>query len=530
MEKIQTTDYAVPRRMSKSAFVVICYNSIKQYMGWFFLIFVLQFFDANKQVSFIETISKQLLFIGGLLVLAIVSAFVNYYYKKFYVKDGNLIFMHGFFHRETTSIPVYKIHSMRTKRGVLYRMLDMKGVSFDTLASKSEEIELILDDADWEALLQLVEAQEQLLKEEDVKQSSHEVSPKDSLETQVDVLTVAESEAHLAEDHVEQKSESYPIENLNFSNFNLIKGAMCQNHLKGMAILGSALLAFYGKIADIGEKTLNYALDYVETHTSMWSFTATTVAFAICCMYLIVMLLWIGKIFLRYFNMEVRMNQQQLFFESGLLTRLSCQFSYDKVCTVYVKQNILEKWMKCSTINLKQAFNATDEKNESDVRIYGSNSANRFLDWWLGKDYAASKDVITAHSGKGVLGYTIKQDLMITLVTIAALIYLELYAWMVIPMVYLLISFAKGICAVHRSCISLKDDYVRIDSGKFANIHNYIKYNSIEVVKLVRTPFTPYFHRINLIVATNGTSFVVRSLKENEAKAIYEILLCYCRN
>ena len=75
------------------------------------------------------------------LTLAAVIAFINYYSKKYYVENGNLIFIHGLVRKEITSISLTKIHSLRTKQGLIYRLLDMKGVSFDTLASQSEEIE-----------------------------------------------------------------------------------------------------------------------------------------------------------------------------------------------------------------------------------------------------------------------------------------------------------------------------------------------------------------------------------------------------
>lgn len=42
---------------------------------------------------------------------------------------------------------------------------------------------------------------------------------------------------------------------------------------------------------------------------------------------------------------------------------------------------------------------------------------------------------------------------------------------------------------------------------------------------MVSTPFTSYNHRVKLVISTNGTSFAIRSLKEQEAKEIYELLL-----
>lgn len=48
----------------------------------------------------------------------------------------------------------------------MYRLLDMKGVSFDTLASKAAEVELILDYKDWDALIERIEQQEQMPEED----------------------------------------------------------------------------------------------------------------------------------------------------------------------------------------------------------------------------------------------------------------------------------------------------------------------------------------------------------------------------
>lgn len=534
-------DFSTPHRMSKSAFVVICYNELKRYLSYFFIILVLTLFKPKEEISFLEAIGKISLVFGLFTATAVVTAFLNYYFKRFYVKDGNLIFMHGILRRQTTSIPVYKIHSMRTKRGLVYRLLDMKGVSFDTLASKTEEIELILDDADWNSLLSLVEAQEQHAKGNETNRERAE----EEIQTKYEELTNGEirlNEAQLDEvksdENKSDKIESdkaviekkHNLQIIKFSNFNLIKGAFCQNHLKGMTILASALFAFFGKISDYFYAAIEYTVDYLESNLPETSFSITAFISFLIVIYLFIMILWIGKVFLRYFNMEVRMDKTQLFFESGLFTRQSSQFSYDKVCTVYVKQNILEKWTNSCTLNLKQAFNATNKKDESDVKIYGSNSSKRFLDWWLGKDFALSKEIISAHSGKGLFGFTIKNDFLISIAALIVLGHFELYIWMTIPILYMLVSLAKGMCAVYHGSISLRDDYLVINTGHFADIQNYVKYSNIEVVRMVQTPFTPFFHRVNLVIATNGTSFVVRSLKIQEAKDIYELLLCYCRN
>ncbi len=97
------------------------------------------------------------------------------------MENGNLIFIHGLVRKEITSISLTKIHSLRTKQGLIYRLLDMKGVSFDTLASQSEEIEMILDNEDWEALLSRIETLDSQTQIQASKQIRLKRKPMDTL-------------------------------------------------------------------------------------------------------------------------------------------------------------------------------------------------------------------------------------------------------------------------------------------------------------------------------------------------------------
>lgn len=498
---MKINDFSIPRRMSKSAFVIFFVKALRSYASLILILFTVRIFDSSDETSVMEYIIMLLSYLAGFIAISLITAFLGFYFKKYYVEDGNLIFIHGVIQHERTSIPLNKIQSLRTKSGLIYRMLDMKGISFDTLASRTEEIELILDDDDWDALLSRVETQENMQEE------------------------VQEAEATEQDATVNSK-----IVKLEVSNLNLIKGALCQNHLKGMAVLFGVLATLYNQITSVNDKAANYFIDYVETHADSSAFSVTAVLTVIVILYIVILILWMGKVFLQYFNMDIRMGEKQLFFESGLITRNSSRFSFDKVCTLYVKRNIIEDWLGCCTIMVRQALNATDEKKGADVKIYGSSHDGNFLSWWLGKDYTSSLTVISARSGYGLLGYTIRFDILISLAVAIVLCHYGQYIWLFAPIAYMLVSLAKGLLAVRRSHITLKEDYMEISNGKFAEIYNYVKYDNIEVVRMVSTPFTPYYHRVKLVISTNGTSFAIRSLKEQEAKEIYELLLLNCHN
>lgn len=498
---MKINDFSIPRRMSKSAFVIFFVKALRSYASLILILFTVRIFDSSDETSVMEYIIMLLSYLAAFIAISLITAFLSFYFKKYYVEDGDLIFIHGVIQHERTSIPLNKIQSLRTKSGLIYRMLDMKGVSFDTLASRTEEIELILDDDDWDALLSRVENKENTQEE------------------------VKETEA--TEQETTENNKTIKLE---VSNLNLIKGALCQNHLKGMAVLFGVLATLYNQITSVNDKAAKYFIDYVETHADSSAFSVTAVLTVIVILYIVILILWMGKVFLQYFNMDIRMGEKQLFFESGLITRNSSRFSFDKVCTLYVKRNIIENLLGCCTIMVRQALNATNEKKGADVKIYGSSHDGNFLNWWLGKDYSSSPTVISARSGYGLLGYTIRFDILISLAVAIVLCYYGQYIWLIAPIVYMLVSLAKGFLAVRRSHITLKEDYMEISNGKFAEIYNYVKYDNIEVVRMVSTPFTPYYHRVKLVISTNGTSFAIRSLKEQEAKEIYELLLLNCHN
>ena len=509
---MRTGDFSEPRRMSGSAYWVLFAKGLKEYAGLVVLWVVMIAIGSEVERTFKDKVEIVLLLLAGYLALAAVIAFVSWYFKKYYIEGGKLIFMHGLLSKETTSIPLSKVQSMRTKQGFIYRVLEMRGVLFDTLASKSTEIELILDDRDWKTLMERVEVEEAV-------PDAPSAAVSDSSEFSGTSGTSRFSEA--AEERTSGSS-------LSFSNSNLIKGAFCQNHLQGMAVLFAALAAVYNTVSTVDDHAVDHIIDYVDTHAGTLSLQPSGYVVVAVALYFFVMLLWIGKVFLRYANMEVRIARGQLTFESGLIARNSSRFSYDKVCTVYVKRNFLEQWLHGSTVMLRQALNATDEKKGADVRVYGSESAADFLSWWLGSGYGSSPEVVSARSGYGLMWHVMRLDILISLAAAVTLACFGLYVWLAVPAAWLLISLAKGLMAVRRGRITLKEDYIEIHNGRFADIRNYVKYSNVEVVRLRSTPFTPYSRRVSLTLSTNGTSFTLRSLRIEEAREIYELLLCNC--
>lgn len=487
------TDFSKPQRMSGGAFIVMLFKNLKRFLSFFLVIFIVRFFDGETDHTDGSTWMKLLLITGGCLLFIVLCTCAQYFPYRFYVAEGKLIVVRGLLRRETTTIPLDRIHALRTRRGLIYQIVGMRGIAFDTLASKMEEVELILDESDWRNLMSLIESEEM-----------PEAAPAA---------------------HSDTSGASGIDTDIRFSNRDLLLDALCQNHLKGMAVLGGFLAIVYNRVNDFTDNAIERIADYTSGYLEHHTFTPLVIIGLLIAAYIIVLLLWLGKVMLRNFDMSLRINRTLLTFNYGMLSRASCRFAFDKVCTIWVKRNFLEKRFGLCSLMLKQAENATAEKEEDKLKLYGRDRSASFLKWWLGKNYDSDPEIITAKSGRGVLVHTLMPALIISLVATVILCYFHLYVWVIVPLGCILIALLNGVCAQRRSRISLKESYIMVCNGRFADINNYLKYDNIEGVCIRRTPFTRWFHRVNLQLSTPGSSFTVRSLRAEEATAIYELLL-----
>ncbi len=479
-------DFYEPQRMSLNAFFIIFVKILKSIFGLSVVYIFVKIFGSDIDFSESGTWVRIGYSVVAVILVALLLAGASYYPKKFYVKEGNLVFIHGLLSRESTTIPLDRIHSLRTRQGIWYRLFEMRGIVFDTLAAKGEEIELILDEKDWISLRNVIESEERNTKD-------------------------LESETKL--------------EVKRFANKYLLSDALCQNHLKGMAILGGFLAVVFDGINNFTDN----AVETISCLANSFSEAPLLSPLGIVCffslVYVVILSLWIGKVFLRYSDMSLKYDKLFLSFSYGLLSRSSSRFAYGKVCTLWIKRNFLERKFGLCTLMLKQALNVSAQKDDDNLKLYGFDSSDFFLKWWLGDDYRENQEILCAKSGRGVFVHSISFDFFVSVVVAIILINCELYIWLIATVLYLAISVLKGIYAMRRSRIILKESYLVVFNGRFAEIENYVKYQNIESVRIRKTPFSRFSRRMTLIFSTAGTTFFVRSLLEEDASQIYNHLL-----
>ncbi len=486
------TDFSVPQRMSFGAFVIyfLKYFRIIFNATVIYLIFVIIKSDEGLAHILLNTA----MLIGFIVALALILASMAFFQIKFHVEDGNIIYRHRLISRATTTIPLDRVHTLRTRQGLFYSLLNLRGVLFDTLAAKGEEIELILSESEWRSLLSRIELQEK---------------------PQPDAASAAPG---MPPPYVPSLSKK-------FSTGELVMDALCQNHLKGMAVMGGFAAVVLNRLSDLPDNAVEIMADYLETHYGSFAVSVGGLAVILAATYIFSLLFWLGKVILRYFDLTLTYDNKTLTFSHGLFSRMTSRFNRHKICSVWVKRNYLEKRYGLSTIALRQARNSSAEKEDDNLKIYGRDCSRFFLEWWLGQEYGQESDIACAESGKGVIARSLLPDVIVSCAAAVVMWHFGLYLWLILPALYLLAVIPKGILTMRHSRIILRESYIVINMGRFAEISNYLKYDNVEVVRITRTPFTRFTGRVTLSLSTTGTTFAVRSLREDRAMRIYELLL-----
>ncbi len=495
-------DFSTPRRMGGSAFVLLFLKNLKEYIALPVIFLGYKLYQDYGNKSPREIFLAVTAIFAATIAIALFVAFAGYYFKKFQIKGDKLIFSYGFLSKNTTSIPLSKVHTLRTKKGLFYRLLDIRGISFDTLATNMQELELILDEHDWQDLFA------------DIKKGEN-LSDRSVL-----------SDRSIQSDRSASTSPSIEGETIRISNSNIIKGALCQNHLKGFAVLAAVLFPMLDNISQFGEDAYERIFNYIDDQASAAILTPLQWVFFFASIYLVVLLLWTGKIALRYGNMLLNLTKDRISMESGLISRFTCRIPRDKATILKIKQNPLEKWLGCRTVSLLQASNASMTKDGGDIRIYGSNLGARLLAWWLGDaNRMSSGPLLEAQSGMGIFFRRFIPNLIVAIAITLTLIHFgETTIAIAAGVSYAVITAVRAAMAWRHSSIELYDEYLQINCGNLARIRKYIRYKDIESVSVTQTPLTPYTKRGSLVLTTNAETSSVASLDMDAANKIRNLI------
>lgn len=479
--------------MGASALLIIFLKTFKKLISTFFAAIVILFYE-DSDTSINSILTKTAISFAAIVGISLLIAFLKYFPLKFHIHNDKLIFSRDLIGKKTTSIPTANIHTTRTHRGLIYQLLNVRGISFDTIATSEEELELILSEKDWQQL-------------------------------QLDIQN--------SERYVETKGLTVPPpmpkaeKSISVSNIDLIKGVLCQNHLRGLAILAALLFTIADNIYEIDKNASEQAFNFVETHAGSLIPSPVGVLISLVILYICVALLWVGKNVLKYGNLSITEARDRVVLKCGLLSRFTIRLARDKVTIITIKQNPLEKALQNHTVDIRQALNIAAQKEEQEAKIYGSLIGDDILKWWLGSHVPdEGEKPLTARSGIGIFYRRLIPHLILAAIIGCALCYYgQIVLAAILCTAYAAIAAARAVMAWKHSSIVLDNRFIKINNGNIAHISSYIKYSSIESVRIRQTPLTRYTRRVSLSIGTNAGNLSIGSLNEAEALGIRNVIL-----
>lgn len=491
MNSTEPRDFSTPRRMGWQALIVLIVNAFGNLLKNAWIVIIPLLFGDGIEKEW----NTMLYFLLVLLVLSFFNPLSKYFTTKIQIKDGKIITKSGLFSKRTKTIPLNRIHALRTKSGPIYQAVDMVGVVFDTIAEQSEELEFILSEEDWQMMLSLV-------------------SPEEMEEVQKQIEIRASKE----ENKVVYK----------MSPLQIIKGTLVQNHLKGLWMIILALWYVFSQLSDY-----QWILDRLYSYTEA-QFIGASIAFYVTTFiiaYVAGLIVMCAVMLMKYWGLQITFHSNRLEYEAGLFTHKTVRIRRDKVVGLSTKQNYFERKLGFMTFNFQQATNVLGGKGDDGLSIVGMEKPQMILDWWYeGRQQLPNELILRGHSQFGLFwrNFFIRSVFLVILIVIAVTSYIPLL-YGLIPLI-LLFGFESW-KRFRKSKIELYDDRIIVYSGFFARRILMIPMDRVERVQRRQLYlFGMPFKAGHLTLMSKGENVSVRSLRLDTLSKAYDYLLFRASN
>ena len=484
MREATSKDFTSPRRMGWEALILLYAESFikiaKQY--WFLLLPII--FGGKGTGKVFLAIALVVIF------FLIIGPLISYLTTRIQIKDEKIITSTGWLNKRTKTIPLNRVHALRTKSGPIYQALDMVGIVFDTIADKGQELEFILNEEDWQMMLNLVTPEESA-----------------SVEQQHQVQSVKEQSTY------------------KMSPRQIIKGALAQNHLRGLWFIILALWYLFTQLSDY-KWILDRAVAYTEAQ-----FVGATTLFYIALFiaaYLLGLLIWCAYMLFRYWGLQITFHNNRLEYEAGLFTRKTIRIRRDKVVGLGIKQNFLEKRWGLMTFKFQQATFALGEKEKGLLTVLGMDAPEMILDWWFtNKEQHLSEPILVGHSQFGLFWRNLYQKSIFLLLPLVLFIVFEapLPLYFIFPPLFLYFLFESWMI-FKKSKMEIFDDRIVVHGGFLAQQSIIMPMDRVE--RLERRQlflFGKSFQSGHLTIKSMGSDLMVRSLRLPTLSQAYDYLL-----
>ena len=138
MSANKMSDWQLPQRQSPAAVFGILGKIILQLLKFFWPVLVLYFMKNERDESSFYVFWS----IAGFGLLSLAGTFISYWFRKFYIRDNQLIVQSGWLQKKNLSIPFQNIQAVHLEQNVWQQAFGVTKVSFDATGSEKVEVQL----------------------------------------------------------------------------------------------------------------------------------------------------------------------------------------------------------------------------------------------------------------------------------------------------------------------------------------------------------------------------------------------------
>ena len=344
------------------AFFVRVIKNIYRFIGLFLIIFI----DSGDDPM---PLWAKFAAVAIILGLMIGPALIGHFTFKLKVTDERLLVKQGVINRRELDIPYSRIQAVSEKQWFFFAPFNLTQLNVETAAGDSSkaEVELLAIPI---TLAKLIEQRRQEASNpQQVASNTHDSS--EATRVAPDEATAASSDALLASAQ-EQPDSSAQIEPLPVAvepPLPVPPTPSYQISLKQIALFSLtdlSMLFTFVILFEFLERYLDKVLDQFIAQADQLVKTSAFVLVAFIGIVLVVILICsFIKSFYKYHRFEVFKSAKELTIEQGLLARNRITIPYNKIQGVQIKQSLLRKIFKLSSVKLILATGNSDKDQQS---------------------------------------------------------------------------------------------------------------------------------------------------------------------
>ena len=478
-------DFSTPKRQSQAAIYLIIYNRFRNVISRFWPFLLIALFTGD--LSFKNPDSFTMI-IFGLTLLTGVFGIIAYFRYYFWIEGDQLMIKKGVLNHSLTQIPFDRIQTIDFEQNLIHQFFNVVGLKIETAGSTQSEIKM------------------QALKKEEAE------ALRDFILSQKVAASPSEGETN------ERKNqETELIYKIDFPR--LLKIGLTENHIRSGFVILFAIFWFVDNIQEAGYDFGALGDEYYnKVIGSIFLIGGLTLVFI-----LISMLISVGRIFLRYFDLRLLRSFNGFKVINGLFNRKEVAALDTKIQILSWKQNMIQRWMGYHDLQLKQASSAQLSTKKSIV-VPGVNNV----------DIEKVKQLLFPERDENTVEYYgVNSWYLWRPIIIMSIIFIPLIIFMILQQAYptllILLIFYVGFMVRRRkkftkTFFGLNDQGIFMRGGIFGHSRWMTMHYKIQSTEIRQTPFQKRRNLANFIVHTASGSRGIPYIKLTEAEYLQDYL------